>query len=74
VFHQEWDDLGVEQRHLKEWNSLLKMELLTEEVDHVREGESGGEEGAIGEDGESAQTRAGHHWCARPEGLEVPVG
>jgi hypothetical protein len=24
VFHQEWDDLGVEQRHLKEWNSLLK--------------------------------------------------
>jgi hypothetical protein len=24
VFQWEWDDLGVEQQRLKEWNSLLK--------------------------------------------------
>jgi hypothetical protein len=24
VFQWEWNDLGLEQRYLKEWNSLLK--------------------------------------------------
>jgi hypothetical protein len=39
VFQQEWDDLGAEQRRLKEWYSLLKEQTTTEKEKAVVERE-----------------------------------
>jgi hypothetical protein len=30
VFYQEWNELGAEQQHLKEWGSLLRVHTRSE--------------------------------------------